>query len=80
MLPGKVLHRFEDGHWHTVQEVALQFQITIQQAESIIELLEEGGFIQFDRRSSRAIIKVAVQRILSEIRDDEALSDGFVTT
>ena len=76
MLPDKVLHLFEDGDWHPVQEVSCKFQVTIQQAESIIELLEGGGFIKFDRSHSRAIIKVAIQRILSEIRDDESLFDG----
>jgi len=62
-----------------VEEVSSQFQITTQQAESTIELLEGGGFIQFDRHHSKAMIKMAIQRILSEIRDDEALIDGFVT-
>lgn len=73
MLPSDVLYLFEDGDWHSVKDVARKFQVTIQQAESVIQLLEAGGFIQFDRRQSRAIIKVGIQRILSEIRDDEAM-------
>jgi len=75
MLPGKILRFFEDGNWHPVEGVASKFQITTEQAENIIEVLEEGGFIQYDRRHSRATIKLAIQRILSEIRDDEALSE-----
>ena len=80
MLPDKVLHLLEDGEWHPVREVACRFQITIQQAESMIELLEDGGFIQFDRPHSRAIINVPIQRILREIEDDEASSGKFITT
>ena len=76
MLPGKVLRLFDDGNWHSVEEVASKFQITTEEAENIIELFEEGGFIQYDRHHSRATIKLAIQRILSEIRDDDALFDG----
>ena len=80
MLPGKVLRFFEDGSWHQVEEVADHFQIPIQQAESIVELLGEGGFVQFDRRHSRAKMQLTIQRVLSEIRDDDALFDRFATT
>lgn len=69
MLPDEVLHLFEDGDWHAVEEVADQFQLTTEQAESIIEVLGVGGFIEFDKRHSRAKLKISIQRILNEIRD-----------
>jgi predicted transcriptional regulator len=58
---------FNDGEWHSLDEVGNEFQIERSTVEQMVIFLERSGFLTLNEQRDKAIMYPLVLQILGDV-------------